>query len=73
MTPPRIRPRPEDLDRFDHQLAAYRECVEQYIKARSGEIKHDNALARANADAANAVVQKLNDLMKQIQDNATSP
>jgi hypothetical protein len=32
--PPRIQPRPEDLDRFGHQLTKYRECVEQYVKAR---------------------------------------
>ncbi|MDE0853710.1 MAG: hypothetical protein OSA97_04740 [Nevskia sp.] len=70
--PPRIQPRSEDLDRFDKQLKAYRECVEQYVKTRGDEMKHDNALARANADAANAEVQKLNDFMKRLQDQATA-
>lgn len=71
--PPRIQPRSEDLDRFGRELFGYRKCVEAYVKDRSDDMRRENALARANADAANAAVQRLNDLMKQIQNNASSP
>lgn len=63
---PPARPRTEELDRFGQQLADYRRCVEQYVQARSVAVKQHNALARANAEAANAAVQRLTGLMTRL-------
>ena len=64
--PPRVQPRSEDLDRFSGELMLYRKCVEVYVRDRSDEMKRHNALARANADAANVAVQKLNDFISKL-------
>ena len=71
--PPRVEPSQDQIDHYNRQLPAYKQCVQDYIAQRQQAIQLYNALAKKNADAAEKAVQDFNQFNAQaklrVQDN----
>lgn len=52
------------IDAYNDALPKYRQCVQDYVNARTAEAEKYSALANANSEAANKAVEQYNNFVK---------
>ncbi|TAM11573.1 MAG: hypothetical protein EPN72_10915 [Nevskiaceae bacterium] len=52
------------IDAYNNALPKYRQCVQDYVNARTADAEKYTALAKTNSEAANAAVEQYNKFVK---------
>lgn len=64
--PPKNGPSKAQVDAYNTALPKYRDCIQQYVKARSDDAKKYSALSQDNAKAANDAIEQFNSFVKRV-------
>lgn len=60
-------PSQPEVKKFNAQAKVYQTCVQAYVNARRDDLNKYEALAKANAAAANAAIKDFNAFVKALQ------